>query len=103
MVRGGDKPFLCIPVRLSTKRGSMYQRILFILMGIFFFSGYSNAQTIREKINQHAKDPKTKENAAKADVYIVDQKVKADSKVTSCKAKKQRKAESRRARKSSLQ
>ena len=81
----------------------MSQRVILILLGVLYFSNYSNAQTIREKIDKQAKDPKTKENAAKADVYIVDQKVIADSNATSCKARKERKAESRRARKSGPQ
>lgn len=85
----------------------MHQKFMLILLGFLAFSSYSNAQTIEEKIDKHAKDPKTKEKAAKADVYIVDQKVISDSKTTSCKerkeARKARKAENRRARKNGNQ
>ncbi|MCU7548916.1 hypothetical protein OCK74_07300 [Chitinophagaceae bacterium LB-8] len=81
-------------------------KLLFIISGFLFFSVSLNAQTVREKIDQQAKDPKAKENAAKADVYIAKQKEIADSskmksdRYNSCKARKERKAESRRARKS---
>jgi hypothetical protein len=85
----------------------MHQKFILIMSGILVFSSYSNAQTIGEKIDKHAKDPKTKENAAKADVYIVEQKVIADSSATSCEARKEarkeRKAENRRARKNGNQ
>jgi hypothetical protein len=77
----------------------MYRRSIFVLLAVLLFSSYSNAQTIREKIDMHAKDPKTKENAAKADVYIVDKKLISSNKYDSCKARKVRKGESRRARK----
>ena len=77
----------------------MYQRLIFILLAVLFFTNYSHAQTVREKIEIRAKDPKTKENAAKADVYIVEKKVIYSCTYNNCKAKKGRKGESRKARK----
>ena len=68
----------------------MYQRLIFILLAVLFFYSYSNAQTVREKIEMRAKDPKTKENAAKADVYIVEKKVIYKCSYASCKTRKAR-------------
>ncbi len=36
---------------------------------------YSFSQTVSENIEKAAKDPKAKENAAKADVYVADKKI----------------------------
>jgi hypothetical protein len=66
----------------------MHLKIISILVAIIFFSVSVQAQTIREKIDQQAKDPKTKENAAKADVYIVNKKAITDSVNERRKAKK---------------
>ncbi len=45
---------------------------LFLLASLISVLSLSTmAQTIRENIDKLAKDPKTMENAAKADVYIV--------------------------------
>ena len=41
-----------------------------------FISMISFSQTIKENIEKQSKDPKTIENAAKADVYIVSDKKK---------------------------
>ena len=51
------------------------QKKFFMLLSIFGLTAFAvNAQTIPEKIEKLAKDPKTAENAAKADVYIHRQK-----------------------------
>jgi FlaG/FlaF family flagellin (archaellin) len=73
-------------------------KIIYILAAIIFSTTSAQAQTIREKINQQAKDPKTKENAAKADVYIVKKNTIMDSAIESrekrkCGNKKVRKSE----------
>jgi hypothetical protein len=36
---------------------------------------YSFSHTVSENIEKAAKDPKAKENAAKADVYVADKKI----------------------------
>jgi hypothetical protein len=46
--------------------------MLFSILGLTAFA--ANAQSIPEKIEKLSKDPKTAENAAKADVYIHRQK-----------------------------
>ncbi len=57
----------------------------------------SMAQTIRDNLDRLAKDPNTKEMAAKADVYIINKKIIHDSTQqaaqagSSVKKKKQRK------------
>jgi flagellar hook-basal body complex protein FliE len=43
----------------------------------------SFSQTIKENINKLSKDQKTAENAAKADVYIVDSKKKISDTISS--------------------
>lgn len=52
----------------------MFKKIIPVFIALLLFSEASHAQSIREKINKQAKDPKREENAAKADVYIVDNK-----------------------------
>lgn len=52
----------------------MFKKIL-ILLSFSFLSLYSFSQTVSENIEKAAKDPKTKENAAKADVYVADKKI----------------------------
>lgn len=72
-------------------------KIISILIAIMYFSSSAQAQTIREKIIQQSKDPKTKENAAKADVYIVNKKAVTDSIHDN---RKEKKCVNRKARKS---
>lgn len=50
--------------------------LLWMLMAV---STFVFAQTIEDKIGQNAKDPRTKENAAKADVYIMERQIKSDT------------------------
>ncbi len=83
----------------------MFKKI-FILLSFSFVSLYSFSQTVSENIEKAAKDPKTKENAAKADVYVADKKIisnnnrhpKDQALVTS--KKKKEKASKRRCNKS---
>ena len=44
-------------------------------------SSASIAQDVKKKIDEQAKDPRTKENAAKADVFIQNKHIIADSSV----------------------
>lgn len=48
----------------------MKTNISSITIALCFLSLNSFSQTVNDKINKQAKDPATKENAAKADVYI---------------------------------
>lgn len=48
----------------------------FLVTAAMFLSMISFSQTIKENIERQSKDPKTAENAAKADVYIMDNKKK---------------------------
>ncbi len=50
---------------------------LIMLTGIISLSSF--AQQSRDKIENQARDPKTRENAAKADRYIMDKKTISDS------------------------
>ena len=43
-------------------------------MAVMFISMISFSQTTKDKIEKLSKDPKTSENAAKADVYIINNK-----------------------------
>lgn len=47
----------------------MKKQLLF-LTTIIMISSIAFAQDVRKKIDAQAKDPKTKENAAKADVFV---------------------------------
>lgn len=49
----------------------MKKKLFLLGIGISLFSISTMAQSIRENLDKLAKDPKTMENAAKADVYIV--------------------------------
>jgi len=53
-------------------------------------SGYSFGQSAKEKLDQIKKDPMTVENAAKADVNLIDKKnvVDSTSKITATKKKR---------------
>ncbi|HKH61040.1 MAG TPA: hypothetical protein VKA49_09425 [Flavitalea sp.] len=54
-----------------------------LMMAALTFSIMSFSQTIKGNIEKLAKDPKTSENAAKADVYILEnRKVVSDTSVT---------------------
>ncbi len=83
----------------------MFKKI-FILLSFSFVSLYSFSQTVSETIEKAAKDPKAKENAAKADVYVADKTIissdrqapKDQALVTS--KKKKEKANKRRCNKS---
>ena len=57
----------------------MRQKIAFLLLISAFVNTNSFAQTVNENIDKRAKDPKTAENAAKADVYILRNKTTIDS------------------------
>ncbi len=50
-----------------------------LLIVVAFISTTSFGQEIKKKIEGQAKDPKTMENAAKADVLIIDKKKISDS------------------------
>ncbi len=52
----------------------MFKKI-FILLSFSSVSLYSFSQTVSENIEKAAKDPKKKESAAKADVYVADKKI----------------------------
>ena len=52
----------------------MMKKCSLILTASMFISMISFSQTIKENIEKHSKDPKTEENAVKADVYIVGNK-----------------------------
>ncbi len=49
----------------------MKKKLFLLGIVISLFSISTMAQSIRENLDKLAKDPKTMENAAKADVYIV--------------------------------
>ena len=53
-------------------------KIVLLASGIFI-SILSFAQDVKKKVNEHAKDPKTKEYAAKADVFIQKKQTIADT------------------------
>ncbi len=55
----------------------MKHKAVILLSAFAMLSFTSFSQTVKEKIDNQMKDPKTAENAAKADVYI--QKKNADS------------------------
>ncbi|MFN2458185.1 MAG: hypothetical protein ABR502_08300 [Chitinophagaceae bacterium] len=75
----------------------MKKKFLLMSIAISFICMSSPAQTIRDNIDKLAKDPKTMENAAKADVHIINKKIIHDSTQqaaqtgSSVKKKKQRK------------
>ena len=50
-----------------------------LITGLIFIATASFSQTIKENIQKQAKDPKTAENAAKADVIIINKKTVTDS------------------------
>jgi hypothetical protein len=56
----------------------MNKRIL-LLIALASVSIVSLAQDVKAKIDRHAKDPATKERAAKADVFIQNKHVVADT------------------------
>lgn len=51
----------------------------FLLMAAAFIATTSFSQEVKKKIEGQAKDPQTKENAAKADVLIIDKKKISDT------------------------
>lgn len=53
-----------------------------LLLASVVICGSALAQDVKKKIDEHAKDPKTKENAAKADVFIQKKRIIADSSAT---------------------
>lgn len=57
----------------------MKQKIIFLFLTCVFLSTSGSAQTINENIDKRIKDPKTAENAAKADVYIIRKNSTVDS------------------------
>ena len=57
----------------------MIKNICTIAFASLFITVKTFAQTVKEKIEQSIKDPKAKENAAKADVYIQDKTKLTDS------------------------
>jgi len=65
-------------------------------MALIIMGTAANAQTIEKNLDKLAKDPKTAERAARADVYIVGKSISNDSAVQqknepAVKSKKQRK------------
>ena len=54
----------------------MKKKFCLFITTSMFISMISFSQTIKENIEKQSKDPKTVENAAKADVYIVSDKKK---------------------------
>ena len=48
----------------------MLKKASLILAGLTALAVFTRAQSIHQNLEQLAKDPKTKENAAKADVYL---------------------------------
>ena len=75
----------------------MYKRSITFLSAICLLSFSSFSQSIQQNIEKQARDPKTAENAAKADVYIQDKKIIKDdivndqSAVTTIDKKKKKK------------
>ncbi len=57
---------------MSHKKNTLLFLLSFIAMTSF-------GQTVQEKIDKAAKDPKTEENAAKADVYLHRHNIGADT------------------------
>lgn len=55
------------------------QKKITLLASVVLMCGASLAQDVKKKIDEHAKDPKTKENAAKADVFIQNKRIVADT------------------------
>ena len=53
-----------------------------LLTAITFVSLAANAQSVEKKIEEQAKDKKRVENAAKADVYIINKRNITDSSTT---------------------
>jgi hypothetical protein len=58
----------------------MKKKLFLLGIVISFFSISTMAQSIRVNLDKLAKDPKTMENAAKADVYIVNKDKKIANK-----------------------
>ena len=67
----------------------MAKHFLFITF-FTLLSGFAFSQTTKDKIDQLKKDPKTVENAAKADAGLIDKKNITDStsKITATKKKR---------------
>jgi len=57
----------------------MFKKISLLLGFSVCIMSASFAQTIKENLEKRAKDPATAENAAKADVYILRNKISNDS------------------------
>lgn len=57
----------------------MSKKIVTLLFLLTFISMTSFGQSVREQIDKAAKDPKTAENAAKADVWLHRYNIGADS------------------------
>ena len=57
----------------------MVKKSSLFIAGLLFISMASFSQTIKENIEKQAKDPKTAENAAKADVLLINKKAITDS------------------------
>jgi hypothetical protein len=55
----------------------MKKALFFIAAALMFAASFS--QDVRKKIEEQAKDPKTKENADKADVLLIDKKKISDT------------------------
>ena len=58
----------------------MKKRLVILAAGIFF-SVFTFAQTIKQQTQRALEDPKAAENAAKADVLLIDKKTVKDSTV----------------------
>ena len=58
----------------SERKTSMLKKSGIFVIATMFVSMISFSQTIKENIEKLSKDPKTVENASKADVYIADHK-----------------------------
>ncbi len=56
----------------------IFKRIIFLSI-LFFNTMASFGQTVKEQVEKAAKDPKTQEHAAKADVYLHRHNIGADS------------------------
>ena len=57
----------------------MHQKIAFLFFASTLVATGCFAQAVNERIERQSRDPKTAENAAKADVYIMKQKTDLDS------------------------
>jgi hypothetical protein len=57
----------------------MKKLLLLIIIGCMSTASFS--QDVQKKVDEHAKDRKTAENAAKADVFIMDKKKISDTTV----------------------